>query len=149
MREFSHPIGGNSTVWACSHWNVCSGCIIHRMRTALMLSVIVVFTPSSRLDAQNPQASNHIAYQKLQDASHYWCPTSTACNPPTIKQCRADLTAWNQADQDWKDAVLKDGKPYNRPVALLSTEELYRRREEASMCGHVLTLPCPLFPFTG
>lgn len=108
------------------------------MKTALILAHIVVLTFGlSRLAAQGP-SSNHIAFQKLQDASHYWCPTSAACNPPTIKQCRADLAAWNQADHDWKDAVLKAGKPYDSPVELLSTEELYRRREEASMCGHVL-----------
>jgi hypothetical protein len=59
---------------------------------------------------------------------------------PTLAQCRADLSAWMKADEEWENTVKSSGKLNLRPVELLSSEELYRRRREASACEHLFAV---------
>jgi len=109
------------------------------MKRFVLFVIVLLAVNVAQAQNRGAQTRNNVAAQKLRDASNYWCPTNTACNPPAVKQCRADLTSWNQADHDWKDEMDKVhcvgcALQHPRPVELLSTEELYRRKAEASMC---------------
>jgi hypothetical protein len=93
-----------------------------------------------KIGVEYPQTPNNIAARKLFDASQYGCPTSQDCASPSLEQCRSDLKAWDQANSDWKSRLEKAhcqgcSLQYPSPIELLSTEELYRRRAEASLCG--------------
>lgn len=88
-----------------------------------------------KIGVEYPATPNNIAARKLFDASQYALPT--------LAQCRADLRAWMQADRDWQDRLKKANcegctLQYPSPIELLSTEELYRRTAEASLCSSVI-----------
>lgn len=92
--------------------------------------------------AQNSQ--NSAAFHKLMDADRngkaecFGDPPN--CKLPTIEVCRIDLSAWKQADLDLVDRAMHCAKPgcaakIRGPLEFLSTEELYRRKGEASSCS--------------
>ena len=98
------------------------------------------------LGAQAQTPHNSAAFHKLMDAEAngraqcFGNPPN--CKLPTIEVCRTDLSAWKQADADWVDRGMHCAMPgcaakILGPLELLSTEELYRRKGEASSCSTI------------